>query len=137
MELRLVPGRPFLEEQFLSESFDWLHSLEEGGMLAGARTVDRVFQKREDFLSLVVENRGQAAVTEVRFDLRVMFEYEGPARRFSSRLPAHVPSGGRVEQTLFSVGGPPYCLELVNAVFTDLEGQTNDLDGTLTYRHKG
>ncbi len=137
VELRLAPGRPFLEERFLGEPFDWLHSLEEEGMLTGARAVDRVFQKREEFLSLVVENRGQVAVVEVRFDLRVMFENGGPARRFSSRLPAHVPSGGRVEQTLFLLGGPPYCLELVNPVFTDSEGQVKDIDATLTYLHKG
>lgn len=137
VELRLVPGRPFLAEQFLREPFDWLYSLEEEGVLTGTRTVDRVFQKREEFLSLVVENRGQAVVTEVRFDLRVTFEGGGPAKQFSSRLSGYVPCGGHVEETLFLQAGPSYCAELLNPVFTDPEGQTKELDGDLKYSHKG
>ena len=135
--LLLVPGRPFLESRFLRAPFDWLYSLEEEGLLTGVRTVDRVFQRRRDFLSLVVENRGNVELRDVRFDLVVAFDGGGPEERFSSCVPVQATENGRTEATLFLAAGPPYTLELQHPVFTDTEGQAWGIDGHFGFTHRG
>lgn len=135
--LFLVPGRPFLESRFLRDAFDWLHELEEKGELIGARTVDRVFQKRHDFLSLIMENRGGVELSGVQFDMNVVFAGGGPSGRFPSGVDARLAVGERIETTLFLAAGPAYCLQLQRPAFTDVDGQTKGIGGSFQFTHQG
>lgn len=135
--LRLAPGRPFLEAAYLKAAFDWLHELESGGALSGPRTVDRVFQKRSEFLSVVVENGGDEPVQEVRFEVRVSFDGGEGSQTFSAGVHTPVPAGGQVEETLFPSAGPPYSLELMNPVYVDSEGRARAIGSAPKYLHKG
>ena len=103
----------------------------------GCVVFDFVFQKREEFLSFVLENRGDADVREVRFGLRVAFAGAEAVGQFQVALQARVPPGERTEATLFVSAGPPYQLELQNPVFTDTSGQTKALGGISEYNHRG
>ncbi len=137
VRLNLLPNRPFLSDRFLKEPFDWLHTLEEEGALSGIQAVDRVFQKREEFLGLVMENGGEVGLMEVRFDLRVAFEDGGPSRVFPCRLQQQVGPGRTLEETVFLLAGPPYVLELLNPAFTDSEGQTGGIGDPAVYHFRG
>ena len=134
---RLLPGRPFLEESFLRDPFDWLYTLEEDGRVSGTETVDRVFQRRRQFLSLVVENGGRSDIAELGFELRVAFDNGGPTKRFPSRLYVEIPPGGEFEQTLFLQAGPQFQLQVSGPSFTDSEGQAGSSGSDLQYVHRG
>jgi len=135
LTMRLVPERPFLESRFVREAFDWLHEQEEQGALAGVGAVDRVFQRRSDFLSLEVENQGTVGLSEVRFDLGVTYAGSGPAASFPVRIPAHALPSERVEVTVFLSVGPPFCLQVRSPSFSDVEGQSGSLRGDIEFVH--
>jgi hypothetical protein len=134
---RLLPGRPFLEESFLRDPFDWLYALEEEGRVAGTETVDRVFQRQRQFLSLIVENGGRSDVVELGFELRVSFDNGGPSKRFPSRLYVDIPPGAELERTLFLHAGPAYQLQVTGPTFTDSDGQAGSGGNDLQYVHRG
>ena len=135
--LRLDPFRPFLEDRFFREPFDWLHGLEEEGVLHGVGVVDRVFQKREDFLSLAIANTGPTSLVEFGFERRVAFGEDGPSERVPAQLPLDLPPGGDAEETLFVHAGPSFALELLNINFTDADGRTEAVSGPFRYVHRG
>jgi transcriptional regulator with XRE-family HTH domain len=136
VQLSLIPERPFLDDSFLREPFDWIHSLEANGELLGRPTVDRVFQRRDDFLSLVVENNGLEDVSNVKFDIVVNFT-DGQVGKFNCRLPGALRPGGRQEQTVFLHTGPPFSLDLVRAVYVDNDGQNLQVPGKISYVNEG
>ena len=135
--IQFLPDRPFLEDRFLKAPFDWLQELEEAGVINGVRTVDRVFQKRTDFLSILLENQGSSTIDEVWFDLNVKLGDEGPSRTFGSRLTRPLEPGERFEETLFVLAGPQYSLNVERPGFKDAEGQIKAIEGALTYHYKG
>ena len=137
ISLRFFSQRPFLSDHHVQEPFDWLHRMEETGALPGIRIVDRVFQRREDFLSLIVDNGSGAPIGEVQFDLRVVYEESGPAEVLSCRLVCHIPPGTQGEETLFLLAGGAFVLDILNPVFTDADGQTIGVSSTFTYYFKG
>lgn len=65
IRLALVPGRPFLSEAFCREAFDWLHDLEGSGRIPSCGVVDRVFQRRPAFLSLVVDAPAPTEISDM------------------------------------------------------------------------
>lgn len=135
--LQLLPARPFLEEAFFREPFDWLHGLEEAERVSGLDAVDRVFQRREDFLGMSIENRGSAPVAELRFDLSVTFAPDAAAVRFALKWPVSAAPGDRAERTLFLCAGPPFELQILNPVCLDADGASRSLEGPAAYVHAG
>ncbi len=137
VSIDLLSGRPFLEGAFFKAPFDWLHELEEAGQLSDIHTVDRVFQRREDFLSVIVENHSEDVVDDLRFELKVVFTGGKPSGRFPYRMPLPLRAGERREETVFLLAGTGFELDLVGASYRDAEGQTRRLGGTHTYPYEG
>jgi transcriptional regulator with XRE-family HTH domain len=135
--LQILSARPFLEDGFFSEPFDWLHGLEEKQVVSGLDAVDRVFQRREEFLSLAIENRGDRPISEARFDLKVTYSSGAAAAQFALKWPMSVAPGQRAERTLFLGAGPAFDLEIINPVCADEKGESRGLEGPLGYVHKG
>ncbi len=135
--LSILPARPFLEDRFFREPFDWLHNLEESRVIGGLNAVDRVYQRREDFLGLVLDNRGSVQVAEVRFDLKVTYDARQAAAQFALKWPALLGPGQRSERTLFLGAGSGYDLEIINPSCEDESGVSRRLDGPAAYAHKG
>lgn len=137
VRLRFLPNRPFLSHQFFKEPFDWLHGLEEAGSVTGFQTVDRVFQKREEFLGLVIDNGSKRCLLEVWFDLKISFGSDGPSRKFSCRIQHQVEGGSALEKTVFLLAGPRYEVEILNPYFIDFKGRRNVIGDPLFYDFKG
>ena len=137
VELTLVPDRPFLDQGYLQEPLDWLHGLEEKGMLSGIRTVDRVFRNRDEFLSLVARNAGADSVKGLRFDLTVKFDTTGASERFQISRSVSISPGGSAEHTIFPLAGPAYRLRLTNPVYLDFGGEARGAGDELNYRYEG
>jgi transcriptional regulator with XRE-family HTH domain len=134
--ITLVPFRPFLSHSYFREPFDWLFEQEERGRLPGLQTVDRVFQRRNDFLAIELFNFGNQVISDVQFDLKVTF-HSGPVAKIACRLDRSIPPGERLEQTLFLLAGPAYMLSLDEAVCCDVEGQFLGIAAIPTYRFEG
>ena len=135
--LQILAARPFLEDGFFREPFDWLHGLEEKQVISGLDAVDRVFQRREDFLSLAVENRGDRQISETRFDLKVTYASGSATAHFALKWPMSVKPGQRAERTLFLGAGPAFDLEILNPVCADGKSESRSLEGPVSYVHKG
>lgn len=134
--ITLLPHQSFLGHRHLREPFDWLYEQEERGKLPGLHTVDRVFQRRDDFLSLEVFNAGDRAVCDVQFVLRVDFD-EGPSADIACCIEQPVAPDERREHTLFLLAGPPFSLELIDLMCLDAGGQVRSIDPAPTYRFEG
>ncbi len=137
VRMRVIPDRPFLGDHYIKPPFDWLHKMEDEGELSGVGTVDSVFQKKEEFLSLIVENDRLIPITDLAFELQVAFDEGGPAAVFSCRTTSPIPAGESLEETLFLLAGPPYQLELRNLTCTDAEGQISTVSAPISYRFQG
>ena len=135
VDFAFVPLRPFLSHAHVREPFDWLYEQEVRGSLS-LGTVDRVFQRREEFLSLEVFNEGDAAVLGVQFTLRVSYK-KGPAGKVACRIDPPVLPGVKMEYTLFLLAGPPFALELADARCVDAGGQVRRIDGEPAYSYEG
>jgi len=133
LRVSFVPGQPFLPDRHMAEVFNWLNRLEESGTLSGLGVVDRVYQKRTEFLSLVVENIGEK-MTWVEFPLSIAFD-EGPNETFTCRLPS-AEAEGRLEVTIHLAGGPPYTLFLQDGRAGTAEEEMK-LSTQASYRHRG
>lgn len=130
-----VSHRPFLSHAHVREPFDWLYEQELRGSLK-IRTVDRVFQRREEFLSLCVFNDGDSAISEVQFTLRVSYR-KGPVGEIGCSLELPIAPGSRVEQSLFLLAGPPFVLEVVDAMCADAGGMARRIGAVPTYSFEG
>jgi len=135
--LTVAAARPFLQDRFFREPFDWLHGLEESRVLTGLDPVDRVYQRREDFLGLVLENRGSTSVAELRFDLEVTYSGSAATARFALKWPAQLEPGQSAERTLFLGAGPAFDLTIINPSCNDGTGEARGLEGPVAYAHKG
>lgn len=101
IRLRYVPGRPFFSNNFCQDAFDWLHNMETSGRIPPCDVVNRVFQRRPDFLSLVIENTGHSEVSAVNFQVDVSIPKSRLQRTFSfSGMQPTTPSR-KSEITLF------------------------------------
>jgi transcriptional regulator with XRE-family HTH domain len=136
LEVQFLADRPFLKNHLFREPFDWLHSQAESGILSGVQVVDRVFQGRDEFVSVQVVNRGMQPIRELSFDLNVGYP-DGPSDTFSYRFPASLDYGDAVEHTVFLMAGPPYSLEVTNAAFTDEAGETHSLRDRFRFDYEG
>ncbi len=136
IQLTLIPERPFLNNSFIREPFDWLHDLEATQETQGRLTVDRVFQKRNDFLSLISENIGLEDVGNLRLELQVRFT-GGQSGKFDCKLPGILHPGDRQERTIFLCTGPAFSLELLNPVYIDGDGETRQFSDTQKYVNEG
>ena len=134
--LRFLPFTDFLDQNHLREPFDWLYAQEESGALSGLGIVDRVFQRRPEFLGLEIHNIGDAALTEGQFLLDVRFD-TGPGGRIPCRIVQGVAPDERIQQTLFLLAGPAFELTVRDAVLTDTTGKVQHVDQALTYRFEG
>ena len=136
IQLSLTPERPFLNDSFVREPFDWLHELEANGELKGTPTVDRVFQRRGDFLSLDVENNGRDGISSMKFDLVVEFK-GGQAGKFNCGMPGVLDPGSRLERTVFLFTGPAFSLEIRNASYNHIDGQNLRVPGKIRFINEG
>lgn len=99
--LRYASGRPFLSDGFCREAFDWVHGMETAGRIPACDVVNRVFQRRPDFLSLILENVGSAEITTVAFSLGVLIPKSRAQRTFLFSGIRSTPSLTSSEITLF------------------------------------
>lgn len=101
VRLRYAAGRPFLSDSFCREAFDWLHDMEASGRIPRCDVVNRVFQKRPDFLSFIIENAGRSDVTAALFSLDVSIPKSRVQRTFSFSDIHPIPPLARAEVTVF------------------------------------
>ena len=136
LHLTLVPFCAFQSQSHVAEPFDWLHQQEELGKLIGLKTVDRVFQRREDFLELRVVNQSDSEVVGLTFTLHVVFD-NGVVGDISCRVLETLTVGQVLKRTIFLLGGPGYHLTFPEAEFTDENSQSWQISSVPTYRFEG
>ncbi|MBT4141158.1 MAG: hypothetical protein HOE48_24835, partial [Candidatus Latescibacteria bacterium] len=136
LQLTLVPFCAFRSQAHIPAPFDWLHSQEETGKIAGLRTVDRVFQQREDFLELAVKNQSDARILQLEFTLHVVFE-NGVVGDISCFIGAAIAPTQTLQQTVFLLGGPAYHLTISHATFSDEDNQSWQVLRVPSYRFQG
>ncbi len=129
------PARPFRAERHLADVFNWLNGLEEEGRLAGLAVVDRVYQKKDDFLSLVVENHTTDDLKSVEIPISIAYD-DGPNETFGCKF-SHVLSGGRAEMTVQVAGGPPYTIFVQDGQAVTTATERVPISTQTTYRHRG
>jgi len=118
-----LPNRPFLPEYHLGPAFDWLHGLEQKSQLSGLRLVDRVYQKRPSFLSIILHNKGSEVVARADVDLEVEYASLGVQETFHLSATEPVQPGHSLEQTVFVCAGAPYAAVIRRAKVTTTDGQ--------------
>ncbi|GEM_PF-1251407 len=124
VRLRYAAGRPFLSDGFCQEALDWLHDMERAGRVPRCDIVNRVFQKRPDFLSLSLENAGHSEITSVTFSLAVSIPKGRLQRTFSFSGLRPTPPLARAEVTLFlSDAEFDFDVEISQVALNDVEGE--------------
>lgn len=124
VRLRYAAGRPFLSDSFCREAFDWLHDTERAGRLPRCDIVNRVFQKRPDFLSLTLENAGHSEIASVAFLLGVSIPKGRLQRTFSFSGLRPTPPLAKTEITLFlSEAEFDFDVEVSQLTLNDVEGE--------------
>jgi transcriptional regulator with XRE-family HTH domain len=118
-----LPNRPFLSEYHLGPAFDWLHGLEQKSQLNGLSLVDRVYQKRPDFLSIILHNKGSEVVVRADVDLEVEYASLGVQEKFHLSVTEPVQPGHSLEQTVFVCAGASYTAAIQRAKVTTTDGQ--------------
>jgi len=134
--LRFLPFVDFMSQHHLREPFDWLYAQEESGALTGLNIVDRVFQRRSEFLGFEIHNAGDTALLEGQIVLNIRFDV-GPRDRITCQTARGIAPDERVQQTLFLLAGPAFELTVQDAVFTDATGKILQAVQPLTYRFEG
>ena len=125
VRLRYSAGRPFLTESFCQEAFDWLHDIEKAGRIPRCDVVNRVFQRRPEFLSLSVENTGHSEITSVIFSLAVLIPKGRLQRTFSFSGIRPTPPLSKAEITLFlSEAEFDFDIEISQVLLGDVEGSS-------------
>ena len=123
VHLRYASGRPFSSDSFCPEALDWLHDMEKSGRIPRCEVVNRVFQKRADFLSLVVENGGHSEITSVLFSLDVSIPKSRVQRTFSFSGIRPTPPLAKAEITLFlSEADFDFDVEVSQVALNDADG---------------
>jgi transcriptional regulator with XRE-family HTH domain len=136
VQVSLTPFCPFRSEAHLPEPFDWLHAQEESGRLTGLKTVDRVFQRREDFLELTLSNLGDLDIVKVDFTLHVVFD-NGVVGDISCVVHRLIKPAQTLRHTVFLMGGPGYHLTFSQATYTDEDDQSWQISQVPNYRFEG
>ena len=141
LRLRYASGRPFLADGFCRDVFDWVHDLETSGRIPPCDVVNRVFQRRSDFLSLVCENLGDSSVTRALLSIRISIPDSRVQRTFSVTGAPAIPPLGSGEMTLFlSEASFDFDLEIPKVTFQEADGEpcaaTWEPDSTGLYRFR-
>ena len=136
MQFEWVPFRPFRGDAHLSEPFDWLHTQEESGRLTGLKTVDRVFQQREDFLELSLKNLGDQNILEIEFTLHVVFD-QGVTANIQCVIQGPIPPRQLRRYTAFLLAGTGYYVSLTQVTYLDENNQYWQVAHVPNYRFKG
>ena len=136
ISFRFLPFRSFMSQNHLANAFDWLYAQEENGVLTGLQIVDRVFQRREDFLGLEILNNSDAAIDGLRFDLEIVYDV-GISGNVACRIGGVVNAQARVEYTVFLLAGPAFELTLSHATYTNISEQVVGIASHPTYRYEG
>jgi transcriptional regulator with XRE-family HTH domain len=139
--LRYAPGRPFLQDGFCREAFDWLHEMEVAGRIPPSQIVNRVFQKRLEFLSLVIENLGGVEISTAAFSLDVSIPRSRVQRSFPISAVCPIAPGGRAERTVFPDRAEfDFEVEVSQVVLRDADGGVGpsawEPQGSSVYRFK-
>jgi len=134
--IRFLAWRPFFSDAHAADAFDWLYTAEENGALSGLQIVDRVFQRREDFVGVEFQNTSDHTISQIRFDLQVVYD-GGISGSVACQFASPIAPGKRIEYTLFVMVGPAFDLTLVNAFFVDASGQTINIAPAPTFRFEG
>ena len=136
LSVQFLSFRPFFSQNHVSDAFDWLYKQEEDGKLVGLQIVDRVFQRREDFLSVIVENQGSGPIGNIAFEMQVDYAL-GVSGLIACQMGGLVAPGQKVEYTLFVLAGPAYKLSLVNGRFDDAQGQVKGIVSAPVFQFEG
>ena len=135
LKVSFTPARPFRASSHVENIFNWLNELEEKGSLTGMHVVDRVYQKRSDFLSLVIENDAVDDLRTVEIPISIAFD-DGPSKTFSCRF-SQLFSGDRTEITVHVASGPPYTVFLQDGQAVTAGHDRVSISTQATYRHRG
>ena len=127
VHLRWVVDRLFLKGNHAKQVFDWLHVAEEKQRLPGIGLVNRVYQNRPDFLSLVVQNEAEGPVTGVWVNLTVSYDTLDLDYAFSVRLTDVCAVGQSLEETVYICAGPAYRLSIDKVQIAIESGQKRDV----------
>ena len=119
--LSWMRDRLFLKDRHASAAFDWIHRMEESGKLEGPRIVDRVYQNRPDFVSMMVHNKGPQPVERVSADVSVVVTAAGETT-YSVSVPGPIGPGESSEFTVFA--GVPCTLRVDRAECSDVAGRS-------------
>ena len=134
--LNLLPFCAFRSQGHIAAPFDWLHAQEESGRLVGLKTVDRVFQQREEFLELEITNQSDSLIVQVDFKLHVVFE-NGVVGDIACSVGDAIGPTQTLQRTVFLLGGPGYHLTVSQATFTDEKNQSWQIVESPSYRFQG
>lgn len=135
LKVEFTPARPFRPNSHVADILNWLNELEEQGSLTGMDVVDRVYQKRSDFLSLLIENDAGDDLKTVEIPISVAYD-DGPNKTFSCRF-SHLSSGDRAEMTVHVASGPPYTVFLQDGQAVTAANDRVSISTQATYRHRG
>lgn len=135
IKVAFQPTRPFLQDCFVADVFNWLHEQEQTGALSGVDIVDQVYQKRHAFLSLVIEN---ASGTDVRnAEVRFSLDYDnGPSKMFACRT-SRLAAGDSWEATVCVCQGPSFGVSALGGQGHGEDGTDLKIDAGSIYRYEG
>ena len=136
LRLSLIPFCSFRSQGHLSAAFDWLHPQEESGRLKGVKTVDRVFQQRDDFLELELFNQGEVDILKIEFILHVVFD-KGVVGDIPCAIEGPIGAGQTQRRSLFLSGGPGFHLTLTRVSCVDEDRQSWQISQVPNYRFQG
>lgn len=136
VQMGLVPFCAFQSQAHVPEPFDWLHAQEESGHLNGLSTVDRVFQQREDFLELTLQNQTDQDIVLLNFNLHVVFE-NGIVGEIPCTINGPIRPAQVLQRTVFLLAGPAYHLTISQAGYKDEDQQSWQISNVPQYRFPG
>lgn len=132
----LVPFCAFRGNEHCAEPFDWLYAQEEKGQLNGLKTVDRVFQQREDFLELNIQNVSDLDLIEVSLTLRVVYE-NGVVGTIPCIIDTRLAPKQKLYRTFFLLAGPAFDLTVNGISFLDSDHASYQQLQVSKYRYEG
>ena len=135
IRVAFVSGRTFRPDLHAADIFNWLNEQEEAGALNGLGVVDRVYQKRSEFVSLVMENDTGGALRSVEIPISLAYD-SGPNKTFSCLFP-QIESGAKAEMTVQVGGGPAYTVILQDGWASLPDDTRGPISTQTTYRHRG
>ncbi len=118
-----MADRSFLPDRHVGQAFDWLHRMEQDGRHQGLQVIDRVFQKRSDFLALSFHNKGAIVASRIDLGLRVHYPSSATEQTFQVIVAETVLPGKSLEVSVFVCAGSAYTMSVAHAEIATPDGQ--------------